>query len=142
MEKHPELEKFKEESFSSNEKNAENALPYLKEEKTEIPKDYDVTIQKLTAQLEQAEPDTKEGKGLFIMAFALSVILLGVQVIELLGYPKWLDWLHHLLIFTEATIPFATSFFLKNNKFATLMRLIGIIVILVYLFTLYFNPTI
>ena len=133
MEKNPELEKFKEVPSEKN----ENALPYLKEEKTEIPKDYNATIERLTAQLEQSEPDTKESRGLFFVGIALSAVLLGVQLIELLGYPKWLDWLHHVLIFGEAMIPFGISFFLKNNKFATFMRLIGIIVILSYLFVLF-----
>lgn len=133
MEENPDFKTPKEEAL---EKDA-MPLPYYREEKHALPKDYDKTIERMAARLDQSEPSSSEGKALLGIGLALSSILMLVQAIELLGYPRWLDGVHHLLIFVEATIPFVVSFFLKNPKYATLMRLAGIIVLLTYLFTLF-----
>ncbi len=134
MEEQPEEENIEEEAL---ELEAELSLPYLKEAKQELPKDYDATMERLAAKLEQNEESTTEGKALFGTGLAIGFILMFAQVLELLGYPKWMDSLYHILIFGEACLPFAVSFFLKNPKHATLMRLVGLIVLLVYLFTLF-----
>ena len=134
MEEKPEEENIEAEALEFE---SEISLPYLKEEKQELPKDYDATMERLAAKLEQNEERTTEGKALFGTGLAIGFILMFVQILEILGYPHWMDSLYHILIFGEASIPFAVSFFLKNQKHATLMRLIGIIVLLVYLFTLF-----
>jgi hypothetical protein len=113
-------------------------LPYLKEEKKELPKDYNATIERLSAQLEQTEGASMEGKALFGVGIVVSSILIFIQLMEQFNYPSWMEILHPAIIFGEALIPFAVSFFLKNAKHATLMRLVGIIVLLTYLFTLFF----
>lgn len=135
MEQQPELNHFSEEEEKNVEQ--ESTLPYIKEEKIALPKDYDATINRLTAQLQQTEDTSKEGKALFGVGLVLSAVLMITYLIDVFGFPKWLDWLHHILIFAEASIPFVVSFFLKKNNYATLMRLIGIIVLLVYLVTLF-----
>lgn len=134
MEKDPEQEKFEEATI---EQETTSKLPYLKEKEQQLPKDYDATIERLTAQLAQNTPTTKEGKTLFITTLIISFILLFVQALELLGYPQWMDLMYRVLIFVEASIPFTVSFCLKNPKHAILIRLIGIIVLVVYLFTLF-----
>ncbi|BDS09536.1 hypothetical protein [Aureispira anguillae] len=134
MKKNPEQEKHEEEA---TEYESSMQLPYLNEKQPKLPEDYNATIQRLTAQLDQTSPTTTEGKTLFGTALAISFILIFVQIMEFLGYPKWMDWIHHILIFLEACIPFTVSFFLKNPKHATLIRLIGIIVLVIYLFTLF-----
>ena len=135
MEINPEEEYKEEEALEYAEK---TVLPYLKEEKQELPKDYNATIERLSAQLEQTEGSTMEGKALFGVGIVVGAILIFIQLMEQLSYPGWMEMLHPVIIFTEALIPFAVSFFLKNAKHATLMRLIGIIVLLTYLFTLFF----
>lgn len=114
------------------------SLPFLQEGLAQqLPKDYNKTIERLSAQLEQNNPNNVEGKTLFATALVISFILMFVQIMELLAYPKWMEWVHPFLIFVEAAIPFVVSFFLKQPKYATLLRLIGIIVLVVYLFTLF-----
>jgi len=114
-------------------------LPYYKEDKIALPKDYDATIERITNKYEQKAPLSDEGKALFSVGIAVGAVLLFVQVLELFNYPQWLDWLHHIVIFGEALIPFAVSFFLKKPKHATIMRLLGIVVMLVYLYALFFR---
>lgn len=139
MEKDPNFEPYQEEE---KEKllppKIENSLPYLQEEKIELPKDYIATLERLKSQLQQSEDSSSEGKALFFTGLVIAIILFFAYINNVLGLPKWLDWLHHLFIFAEASIPFALSFFLKKNKHATILRFIGIIVVLVYLFTLFF----
>lgn len=134
MEKDPEQEKFE---AATVEQNEATQLPYFKQEEQQLPKDYDATIERLTVQLAQNTPTTTEGKTLFATALAISFILLFVQLMEFMSYPKWMEFLHYIFIFVEASIPFIVSFFLKNPKQATLTRLIGVIVLVVYLFTLF-----
>jgi len=135
MEINPEEEYKEEEALEYAEK---TALPYLKEEKQELPKDYNATIERLSAQLEQTEGSSMEGKALFGVGIIIGSILIFIQLMEQFSYPFWMEILHPVIIFAEALIPFAVSFFLKSPKHATLMRLIGIIVLLIYLFTLFF----
>ena len=132
------MENNPEEQHTPNEivKDAHRELPYFKGTSKELPKDYDATIERLKIQLEQSEPSSTEGKALFGIALAISFILLFVHLMELLAYPKWMELLHDIIIFAEAAIPFIISFFLKNPKYATLIRLIGIIVLVTYLLTL------
>lgn len=132
MEKNPEQQP--EEIIHS--KNISRELPYFQEPPKELPKDYDATIERLKTQLEQSEPIGTEGKVLFGVALTISFVLLFVHIMELLAYPKWMEFLHNIVIFAEASIPFVVSFFLKNPKYATLIRLIGIIVLVTYLLSL------
>jgi hypothetical protein len=116
--------------------NISKELPYFQEAPEEVPKDYDATIERLKTQLEQSEPTTTEGKALFGIALIVSFTLLFVHIMDLLAYPRWMELLHDIVIFAEASIPFVVSFFLKNPKYATLIRLIGIIVLVTYFLTL------
>jgi len=127
MEKNPE-QQAKENIFRE--------LPYLQQAPKEIPKDYDATINRLKIQLEQNEPTSTEGKALFGIALMISFVLLFVHIMDLLAYPKWMELFHDIVIFAEASIPFVVSFFLKKPKYATLIRLIGVIVLVTYLLTL------
>jgi hypothetical protein len=117
-------------------KNVSRELPYFQETPKELPKDYNETIERLKTQLEQNEPTSTEGKALFGIALTVSFTLLFVHIMDLLAYPKWMELLHDIVIFAEASIPFIVSFFLKNPKYATLIRLIGIIVLVTYILTL------
>ena len=116
--------------------NISRDLPYLKEDLKNLPKDYNATVERLKTQLEQEEPISTEGNALFGLALTVSFTLLFVQVMDLLAYPRWMELLHDIVIFVEASIPFVVSFFLKNRKYATLTRLIGIIVLVTYILTL------
>ena len=111
-------------------------LPYLQEDSKELPKDYNATVERLKTQLEQTQPIGTEGKALFGAAMTISFALLFVQMMDFLAYPRWMELLHDIVIFAEASIPFVVSFFLKNRKYATLTRLIGVIVLVIYILTL------
>jgi len=117
-------------------KDISRELPYFQKDSKELPKDYKATIQRLKTQLEQNEPNSTEGNILFGIALTISFVLLFVQVMDLLAYPRWMELVHDIVIFAEASIPFVVSFFLKNRKYATLTRLIGVIVLVTYLLTL------
>jgi hypothetical protein len=132
MEKNPEQQP---EEIIFPEKNSKE-LPYFQEDSKEMPKDYNATVERLKTQLEQSEPTSTEGTVLFGVALTISFVLLFVHVMDLLAYPRWMELLHDIVIFAEASIPFVVSFFLKNRKYATLTRLIGIIVLVTYLLTL------
>lgn len=116
--------------------NSSQELPYLQEDRTELPSDYNATVERLKAQLEQSEPSSTEGKALFGLALMVSFALLFVQVMDFLAYPKWMELLYDIVIFAEASIPFVVSFFLKNRKYATLIRLIGVVVLITYILAL------
>lgn len=116
--------------------NSSKELPYLQEELPKLSSDYNATVERLKAQLEQEEPSTTEGKALFGLALTVSFTLLFVQVMDFLAYPRWMELLYDIVIFAEASIPFVVSFFLKNRKYATLTRLIGVIVLVTYILTL------
>ena len=116
--------------------NISKELPYFQEDSKDLPKDYNATVERLKTQLEQSEPTSTEGKVLFGIALTISFVLLFVHLMDLLAYPKWMELLHDIVIFVEASIPFVVSFFLKNRKYATLTRLIGVIVLITYLLTL------
>jgi hypothetical protein len=133
MEKHPEQQQPEEIILPEK---VSRELPYFQEPPEELPKDYNETIERLKTQLEQSEPTSTEGKALFGIALTVSFVLLFVHVMDLLAYPRWMEFLHDIVIFAEASIPFVVSFFLKNPKYATLIRLIGIIVLVTYLLTL------
>lgn len=111
-------------------------LPYFQEDLKDLPKDYNAAVERLKTQLEQSEPTSTEGKVLFGIALTISFVLLFVHLMDLLAYPRWMELLHDIVIFVEASIPFVVSFFLKNRKYATLTRLIGVIVLVTYLLTL------
>lgn len=115
--------------------NISRELPYLQEESNEVPKDYNATIERLKNQLDQSEPTGTEGHVLFGVAMTISFVVLFIHIMELLAYPKWMELLHDIVIFAEVSIPFIVSFFLKNPKYATLIRLIGIIVLASYILT-------
>lgn len=134
MKKNPEQEQQPEEIIFP--KTVSKELPYFQEAPKELPKDYDKTIERLKTQLEQSEPTTTEGKALFGIALVVSFTLLFVHIMDLLAYPRWMELLHDIVIFAEAASPFVVSFFLKNPRYATLIRLIGIIVLVTYLLTL------
>lgn len=116
--------------------NDSKELPYFREESQELPKDYNATVERLKTQLEQNEPISTEGKALFGVALTVSFTLLFVQIMAFLNYPRWMELLLDIVIFVEASIPFVVSFFLKNRKYATLSRFIGIIVLVTYILTL------
>lgn len=133
MDNNPEQHEPEEISLS---KEVARELPYFQESPKEIPKDYDATVERLKTQLEQSEPTSTEGKALFGIALTISFVLLFVHTMELLAYPKWMEIFHNIVIFAEASVPFIVSFFLKNPKYATLIRLLGIIVLVTYVLTL------
>jgi hypothetical protein len=117
----------------------EQKLPYLQEEKQDLPKDYDVTMKKLISRLDHTEATTTEGYTLFAVSLLICFILVFIQFMEIQNYPAWMEWLHPIVIFAEALIPFAVSFFLKNPLHATVLRFVGILVLSFYLFTLFWN---
>lgn len=117
-------------------KDISSELPYFREDSKELPNDYKATIQRLKIQLEQSEPSSTEGNVLFGIALTISFVLLFVHIMDLLAYPRWMELVHDIVIFVEASIPFVVSFFLKNRKYATLTRLIGVVVLVTYLLTL------
>lgn len=116
--------------------NISKELPYFQEDSKEMPKDYKATVERLKTQLEQSEPTNTEGKVLFGISLTISFVLLFFHLMDLLAYPRWMELLHDIVIFVETSIPFVVSFFLKNRKYATLTRFIGVIVLVTYLLTL------
>ncbi|MFT5647509.1 MAG: hypothetical protein ACI976_002201 [Aureispira sp.] len=134
MEKNSEQQQELEKIIFPEKKSLE--LPYFQEDSKDLPKDYNATVERLKTQLEQSEPTSTEGNVLFGIALTISFVLLFVHLMDFLAYPRWMELLHDIVIFVEASIPFVVSFFLKNRKYATLTRLIGVIVLVTYLLTL------
>jgi len=114
----------------------EEKLPYLKED-SPLPKDYEETIERLSAKLEN-EASPPQQTTLLIIACTLVAVLGFTQLAEWAAYPDWMVVVLKILVFAEATIPFAVSFFLNNTKYATLLRIVGIILMLLYLYNLFY----
>lgn len=82
-------------------------------------------------------PEDITDRGLWYLGVSLGGILLLAQLIDLLAFPDWSVWLYRLVLLLEAALPLAVSFFLKDPKKATLLRGLGIVVLILYLITLF-----
>ena len=73
---------------------------------------------------------------LTFLGFFLSIHFSIHFITDFLGYHPILDFISKGLVLIEASLPLAVSFFLNHPKRATLLRLIGIIVLIGYIFTI------
>lgn len=99
------------------------------------PQAYDDALERVTQALEQTQPSTPIEKVLWGFGLSLSFILFIPLLLEWLSYPYWLELFYDLSIFVEAALPLCVSFFLKNKQQATILRVIGTIVLLMYILT-------
>ncbi len=84
-----------------------------------------------------APPEDVTDRALWYFGLGIGAILLFAQLVDLLNFPDWTVWLYRLILLLEAALPLAVSFFLKNSKKATLLRGLGILVMVLYLITLF-----
>jgi hypothetical protein len=75
-------------------------------------------------------------KLLTFLGFFLSIHFSIHFITDFLDYHPILDFISKGLVLVEASLPLAVSFFLNHLKRATLLRLIGIIVLIGYIFTI------
>lgn len=75
-------------------------------------------------------------KLLTFLGFFLSLHFSIHFITDFLDYHPILDFISKGLVLVEASLPLAVSFFLNHPKRATLLRLIGIIVLIGYIFTI------
>lgn len=73
---------------------------------------------------------------LTFIGFFLSTHLLLRFITDFIGYYWVVDILLKTFVLVEASLPLAVSFFLNNTKLATRLRLMGIIVLIGYIFTI------
>ncbi len=104
-----------------------------------LPKDYDATIERLSLKLSQENTDSNEQKAIIGVGLMIAFLLLFTQITEALGYPFWMVMILKCSVFAESAIPLFLSFFVKNTKLATLLRTIGLIVFISYLYTLFWT---
>lgn len=88
-------------------------------------------------QTSPSPPGDVTDRALWYLGLTIGIILLLAQLIDLLQYPNWSVWLYRLVLFAEAALPLAVSFFLKDHKKATLLRCLGIVVLVLYIVTLF-----
>lgn len=82
-------------------------------------------------------PEDVTDRALWYLGLTIGVILLLAQLIDLLQYPDWSIWFYRLVLFVEAALPLAVSFFLKDHKKVILLRSLGILVLVLYVITLF-----
>ncbi len=99
--------------------------------------EYNAALKRVAQALEGQQPSTETEKALYVVGLSLSLILFTAQLIEWLSYPYWLELLYSFFIFAEATLPLAVSFFLKNKQQATILRVVGTIILLIYALSLF-----
>ncbi len=90
----------------------------------------------LLSELEKT-PEKNQSNALFLSGILLVITMMFVWIMEYFNYPEWMELLHPIIIFTEALIPFTLSFFLRNPRQSTILRIAGIIVLFTYLFALF-----
>jgi hypothetical protein len=104
--------------------------------KDNFPKMKKDPVELLLSELEK-DPENKQSKAIFVSGILIVIAMMFVRLMEYFNYPGWMEFLHPIIIFTEALIPFSLSFFLSNPRQSTILRVAGIIVLFTYLFALF-----
>jgi hypothetical protein len=113
-----------EESTTSYEPSASDSQP--------TPKNYEQAVERVTQALEQEGPTSNLEKLLFGIGCSICIILVIPLLLDVLSYPSWLEVIYDFSIFVEASLPLIVSFFLKNKRQATILRIGGTIILLMY----------
>lgn len=104
---------------------------------SELPKDYQAAVERLSKQLDQTGIDATQQLAVVVTSSIVGLTLLVAQLLQWLGYPTWLEAIYKLLVLAEALIPLGLSFFIQRPSTMILVRLLGISVLIVYLFSLF-----
>lgn len=100
---------------------------------TPTSKNHDRAVERVAQALEQESSTNNLEKLLFGIGWMICVILVIPLLLEWFSYPSWLEVIYDFSIFAEASLPLIVSFFLKNKKQATILRIGGTTVLLMYL---------
>ena len=119
------MEEEPQEKYLIKEEQKDEQLPYLRVAESKDMKQ----------QVEEVEVETAlKQKVLLGVGGVISAYLMLSILADCLAYPIVIVWLMKLFALAEASIPLALSFILKNEYYAKVLRLIGIVVFSVYLF--------
>lgn len=118
-------------SNASTPPNSEESTNFPEYEQ-QSPKNYEQAIERVTQVLEQERPTGILEKLLFGIGLIICIVLVIPLLLELFSYPSWLEVIYDFSIFVEAALPLIVSFFLKNKRQATILRIGGTIILLMY----------
>ncbi len=121
---------------------SENGEEYQAKEKQtnlqsrKVPENYEAIIEELQYKLDTGRSQQSQQKLLFLIGGVLAATLLINLIANWTVYSTIAVILLKILSLLEASLPLAVSFFLKNPKHALMLRVLGIFLLVSYIFTI------
>lgn len=121
---------------------SENEEEYQAEEKQTFPpsrkisEKHEAIIEELQYKLDTGRSQQSQQKLLLLIGGVLAATLLINLIADWTAYTAITVILLKILSLLEASLPLAVSFFLKNPKHALILRVLGIFLLVSYIFTI------
>lgn len=121
---------------------SENEEEYQAEEKQTFPQSrkisekHEAIIEELQYKLDTGRSQQSQQKLLLLIGGVLAATLLINLIADWTAYTAITVILLKILSLLEASLPLAVSFFLKNPKHALILRVLGIFLLVSYIFTI------
>lgn len=121
---------------------SENEEEYQAEEKQTFPQSrkisekHEAIIEELQYKLDTGRSQQSQQKLLLLIGGVLAATLLINLISDWTAYTAITVILLKILSLLEASLPLAVSFFLKNPKHALILRVLGIFLLVSYIFTI------